>query len=154
MASRVHTAPAASCNASSQCCGRKASMQQLARRPSGFGPLLQPARKLTPVLKPPPERVVERRKSLPKVMAERGRETSPQAVYDKLQDGCDGCRTFSAGELNIEPESDHMKKIPKCSRDKESLLEECLDLKNAMADQAYHLKLHKVHHQSVSLDNR
>ncbi|CAM6091680.1 unnamed protein product [Calypogeia fissa] len=40
------------------------------------------------------------------------------------------------------------------NRDKESLLEEIIDLKRALSDQAYHLKLHKVHYSAVQLENR
>lgn len=40
------------------------------------------------------------------------------------------------------------------NRDKESLLEEIIDLKRALSDQAYHLKLHKVHYTAVQLENR
>lgn len=46
------------------------------------------------------------------------------------------------------------KKLVIASRDKESLLEEIVDLKKALAEQAQHLKLHKVHSCSVELENR
>jgi flagellar motility protein MotE (MotC chaperone) len=40
------------------------------------------------------------------------------------------------------------------SRDKESLLEECLALKDALCDQLYHLQLHKIHHESANVEQR
>jgi hypothetical protein len=39
------------------------------------------------------------------------------------------------------------------ARDKESLLEEVLDLKKAYFDQEYHLKLHKVHAHAIDEEN-
>lgn len=40
------------------------------------------------------------------------------------------------------------------ARDKESLLEEIVILKQALADQAHHIKLHKAHHNGVCEENR
>ncbi|KAL3684362.1 hypothetical protein R1sor_002384 [Riccia sorocarpa] len=46
------------------------------------------------------------------------------------------------------------KRMVLANRDKESLLEEIIDLKKALSDQAYHLRLHKVHASAVQIENR
>lgn len=46
------------------------------------------------------------------------------------------------------------KRMILANRDKESLLEEIIDLKKALSDQAYHLRLHKVHASAVQIENR
>lgn len=39
-------------------------------------------------------------------------------------------------------------------RDKESLLDELFELKNAIVDQAFHMKLHIQHHGKVQEENK
>lgn len=82
-----------------------------------------------------------------------GGESLPQvpgAFYaDKGED------KFSlGGDGSALPAPAAAKRMALAARDKESLLEEILDLKRELSDQAYHLKLHKVHAATVQLENR
>jgi len=46
------------------------------------------------------------------------------------------------------------KRIRPNHRDKESLLDELLELKNAIVDQAFHMRLHIQHHEQVQEKNK
>lgn len=145
------------------CCGKQASFKELGRQPSGFGPLklaLLPKKSTPHTTSKSPERVgsaLDRRRSLQHGV-EATRETSPQDTYEKLTS-----RDHSAPDLAAEIAEDvanrsmlqaKESRLKGTSKDKEALLEECCALKNALADQIYHLQLHKVHHESVHLEQR
>lgn len=46
------------------------------------------------------------------------------------------------------------KRIRPNHRDKESLLDELLELKNAIVDQAFHMRLHIQHHGQIQEENK
>jgi len=78
---------------------------------------------------------------------EANQKTSPMDIFNKLIGGyyMSANRTISqAKEFSLKG----------TSLDKDFLLEECSNFKNALADQCYHLQLHKVHHKSVLLEQR
>lgn len=145
------------------CCGKQATFQEIARKPSGFGPLKSAPlpKKSTPhTSSKSPERAssaTDRRKSL-QHGSEANQETSPTDTFNKLTTG-DHTIADIATEIAEEVADRSMlqakeSRLKGTSRDKESLLEECSDLKNALADQLYHLQLHKIHHESVHLEQR
>lgn len=65
------------------------------------------------------------------------------------QELCRVCPT----DIMARPSSCSAKITLTLARDKESLLEEVLDLKKAYFDQEYHLKLHKVHAHAIDEEN-
>jgi len=150
------------------CCGRQAPFRELARRPSGYGPLKLPTEHKRPnthhgTIQPLERRVSQRigsanqrRKSL-QHGSESTQETSAQKTFDVLSEN------HNAEEIAMEIAEAVVERsmlqatesrMKGTSRDKESLLEECLALKEALSDQLYHLQLHRVHHETVDGEQR
>ena len=157
--------PMQSCKHSSNCdcCGKQATVQELERQPSGVGPLkVAPlSKKQTPhLISKSSERAGsarERRKGLQHGSAAT-QETSPHETYTKLVAGEHSASNIVAQIATNVDDRNHLQakesRMTGTSKDKEALLEECCALKSAFADQLYHLQLHKVHHESVHLEQR
>lgn len=150
------------------CCGRQASFTELARRPSGFGPLKNPAPQKRPNTHHGPTQPLERRVSQRTGSANQRRkslqhgsesthETSAKQTLDILGEN-HNAEELAAEIAEAVAERSMLQAIESrmkgTSRDKESLLEECLALKEALSDQLYHLQLHKVHHETIDKEQR
>lgn len=165
MAKLVQIPHHSNCN----CCGRQASFIELGRRPSGFGPLKSAPTQKRPnthhgTIQPLERRVVERtgsanqrRKSL-QHGSESTQETSAQKTFDVLSGENHNAKEIAMEIAEAVAERSMLQatesRMKGTSRDKESLLEECLALKEALSDQLYHLQLHRVHHETVDGEQR
>ena len=150
------------------CCGKQASFKELGRRPSGFGPLKSSPTQKRPNTHHGTTKLIERKNSERVGSANQRRrslqhgsestqETLAQSAFDVLTDHHKAAEVaaeiaeFLGERSMLQATESRMKGT---SRDKESLLEECLALKDALCDQLYHLQLHKVHHEAMETEQR
>ena len=151
------------------CCGKQASFIELGRRPSGFGALKSKSPQKRPNThhessrpydRQKEERIGsanQRRRSL-QHGSESTQETLPQNAFDIL--ASENLKVVEFATITTEAIQERSllqateSQMKGTSRDKESLLEECSAYKDALADQLYHLQLHKVHHESTDVEQR
>lgn len=81
------------------------------------------------------------------------KEKRPQSAQELTNCNLDGTREVIERPPQKPRPSTGSKRLRPNHRDKESLLDELLELKNAIVEQAYHMKLHKQHAGQVQEEN-
>jgi len=151
------------------CCGRQTSFKELERQPLGYGPLKPPSAvhkrpnthhgTIQPLERQVSQRIGsanQRRKSL-QHGSESTQETFAQKTFDVLSENLNAKEIIEeiaevvAKRSILQATESRMKGT---SHDKESLLEDCLALKEALCNQLYHLQLYRIHHETIDGEQR